>query len=380
MKEAPKMTVSLKEVATARDSKIFIYLPERIHRGHASWLPPIYMDEKKFFNPKKNPSFTSCDYRKMLAYKDGKPVGRIMGIINRKHNEMFGLKNVRFGYLECYNDQEVAHALIHDIENWGRQHGMNKMIGPFGFSDRDAQGFLIEGFEYEPVVDSACNFEFLPELVVNEGYVKDIDCVIYRYPVSNQYPEIFDRMYKRVLSKKAFQFLEFTARKQLRPYIVPVLQLVNEAFSDIYGFVPMDEVQMYDLANRYLPLLDPRFVKIVLKDGKMVAFMVSMPNPYRGIQKSRGRLFPFGVFHIMKAMRRADSINTMLGAVHPDCQKQGLDLFLGVSTIEAAKKAGMKNVDTHVVMEENVGMMDEFKRYGAYLIKKFRVYQKQLNN
>ena len=108
--------------------------------------------------------------------------------------------------------------------------------------------------------------------------------------------------------------------------------------------------------------------------------MVSMPNPYRGIQKSRGRLFPFGVFHIMKAMRRADSINTMLGAVHPDCQKQGLDLFLGVSTIEAAKKAGMKNVDTHVVMEENVGMMDEFKRYGAYLIKKFRVYQKQLNN
>jgi hypothetical protein len=374
------MTVSLKEVTTSRDAKLFIYLPERINKGRAAWLPPIYMDEKKFFDPKKNPSFSSCDYRKMIAYVDGKPVGRIMGIINRKHNEMFGLKNVRFGFLECYNNQDVAHALIKDIENWGKQHGMNKIIGPFGFSDRDIQGLLIDGFEYEPVVDSANNAEYLPVLVSNEGYAKDIDCVIYRYPVGSPLPEIFDRMYKRVLAKKAFKFLEFTARKQLKPYIVPVLQLVNDSFSGIYGFIPMDEEQMMDLAKRYLPLLDPRFVKVVLKDDKVVAFMVAMPNPYKGIQKSRGRLFPFGIFHIMKAMRSAESINTMLGAVHPDHQKQGLDLFLGISTIEAAKKANMKYVDTHVVMEENNDMMAEFKRYGAFLTKRFRVYQKQLTN
>jgi hypothetical protein len=372
------MTVSLKEVASAKDEKTFIYLPERIHRGHASWLPPIYMDEKKYFNPKKNPSFISCNFRKMLAFKDGKPVGRIMGIINRQHNEMFGLKNARFGFLECYNDQEVSHALIHDIEQWGRQHGMNKIIGPFGFSDRDIQGLLIQGFEYEPVVDSACNFEFLPELVTQEGYVKDIDCVIYRCPVDTKLPDIFERMYKRVLAKKAFQFVEFTAHKQLKPFIVPVLKTLNESFTGIYGFIPMDEVQMYDLAKRYLPLLDHRFVKLALKDNKVAAFMVSMPNPYRGIQKSRGRLLPFGIFHIMKSLRHAESINTMLGGVHPDFQKQGLDLFLGISTIEAAKNAGMKNVDTHVVMEENNDMMAEFKRYGAFLIKKFRVYQKQL--
>jgi|WetSurMetagenome_2_1015567.scaffolds.fasta_scaffold253881_1 hypothetical protein len=374
------MTVSLKEVKTARDEKLFVYLPEKIHKGHASWLPPVYLDEKKFFNPQKNPSFVSCDHRKMLAYKDGKPVGRIMGLINRKHNEMFGIKNARFGFLECYNDQEVAHALIKDIEQWGKQHGMTKIIGPFGFSDRDIQGLLIEGFEYEPVVDSACNFEYLPKLVEHEGYVKDIDCVIYRYPVSTKLPDIFDRMYKRVLAKKSFQFVEFTAHKQMKPYIVPALQMMNDSFSEIYGFIPMDEVQMMDLAKRYWPLLDHRFVKIAVKDGKVVAFMVSMPNPYKGIQKSRGRLLPFGILHIMNAMKHAETINTMLGAVHPDCQKQGLDLFLGVSTIEAAKKAGMKSVDTHVVMEENNDMMAEFKRYGAFLIKKFRVYQKQLKN
>jgi hypothetical protein len=372
------MAITLKEVTTAGQRKTFIYLPEKIHKGHASWLPPLYMDEKKYFDPDKNPSFRACDYRMMLAFKDNKPVGRILGIINRKHNEMFKITNVRFGFLECFNDPEVSHALISDIENWGKQKGMNKCVGPFGFSDRDIQGLLIEGFDYEPVVDSACNFEYLPELVTREGYVKDIDCVIYRTPVSTKLPEIFDRIYKRVLAKKTFQFMEFTKRKQLKTYIIPVLQLVNESFSEIYGFVPMDDVEMLDLAKRYLPLLDPRFVKLVLKEGKVVAFLVSMPNPYKGLQKAKGRLFPFGLFQILSALKHAQSINTMLGAVHPSCQKQGLDLFLGVSTLEAAKKAGIQNVDTHVVMEENNDMMAEFKRYGAFLIKRFRVYQKAI--
>ncbi len=373
------MAVTLKEVKTSKDFKAFIYLPEKIHKGHANWLPPLYADEKKYFNPQKNPSFSSCDYRMMLTYRDGRPVGRIIGIINRKHNEMMGLKNARFGFLECYNDREVAHTLINDIEVWGKQRGMNKIIGPFGFSDRDIQGFLVEGFEYEPVVDSACNFEYMPELVMNEGYVKDIDCVIYRYPLDKPLPEIFDRIYKRTLAKKTFQFLEFSSRKSMKPYIVPVLRLVNEAFTGIYGFVPMDEKEMFDLAKRYIPILDPKFVKIVTRNGSVVGFMVAMPNCYRGLQKARGRLFPFGLFHILHAMRHAESVNTMLGAVHPSCQKLGLDMFLGMSTIETARKAGMKSVDTHVVMEENNSMMHELQRYGAHLIKKFRVYQKSLN-
>ncbi|HEX7511266.1 MAG TPA: hypothetical protein VF335_08200 [Chitinivibrionales bacterium] len=152
------MTIVLREVTSKRDFNAFIYLPEKIHKGHSSWLPPIYSDEKKYFDPKKNPSFRPCEYRMMLAVKDNRPVGRILGIINRAHNEKHNLKNVRFGFLECHNDQEAAHALIDDIEQWGKSRGMDTCVGPFGFSDRDIQGLLIEGFEYEPVVDSACNF------------------------------------------------------------------------------------------------------------------------------------------------------------------------------------------------------------------------------
>ncbi|MBN2189418.1 MAG: hypothetical protein JW699_08180 [Chitinispirillaceae bacterium] len=372
------MDTTLREVTTAKDRKTFIYLPEKIHRAHSGWLPPLYSDEKKYFDPDINPSFRSCDYRMVLAYKNGRPVGRIVGIIHRKHNEMMGLKNARFGFLECYNDREAAHALISDIETWGKQRGMNRVVGPFGFSDRDIQGLLIEGFEYEPVVDSACNFEYLPELVTKEGYVKDIDCVIRRHPLDEPLPEIFDRIYTRVVAKKAFRFLEFTSRKEMKHFIVPVLQMVNEAFGGIYGFVPMDETEMVDLAKRYLPILDPKFVKIVTKDGKVVAFMVSMPNCWRGLQKAKGRLFPLGIFHVLHAMKHAESINTMLGAVHPDYQKQGLDIFLGLSTVATAKKMGMKNMDSHVVMEDNPGMNDVFQRYNARLIKRFRVYKKDL--
>jgi hypothetical protein len=336
------------------------------------------MDEKVFFDPKKNHSFHACDYRLILAYKDNVPVGRIMGIINHQHNEMMGIKNARFGFIECYNDPDVSHALISEIEKWGREKGMTKIIGPFGFTDREPQGLLIEGFEYEPVVDSACNYEYMPKLVEAEGYTKELDCVIYRYPLEKPLPEVMDKIYQRVISRKDIQFHNFTSKKQIKPWIVPVLRSVNESFKDIYGFVPMDEKEMHELAKKYMPIIDIEFVKVVTKGDEVIAFLVSMPNMYKGIQKSKGRLFPFGIFHILKAIKTAKSVNTMLGGIIPAFQKQALDLYISLTTIESAKKRGMTSVDTHVVMEENDDMMKEFKRYGAFLIKRFRVYQKAL--
>jgi hypothetical protein len=372
------MTITLRDVITKKDFKEFIYLPEKIHKDQKNWLPPIYMDEKKFFNPKKNLSFRGCDFRLILAFKDEKPVGRIMGIINNQHNEFFKIKNARFAYIDCFNDPEVSKKLIGEIESWAKQKGMNKIIGPYGFTDRDPQGLLIKGFEYEPVVDSATNPEYLPVLVEKEGYEKELDCVIHRYPLTIELPEIYQRIFQRVIAKKELQFLEFTKRNQLKKYIVPVLKAVNESFKDIYGFMPMDEPEMFELAKRYLPILDPKFVKIVTKGDKVVAFLISMPNLYKGIQLSKGRLLPFGIFHILRAMKTAKSINTMLGGVDPEFQKQGLDVFLFMTTIAAARKANMTSIDTHVVMEDNKDMMAETRRYGSFEIKRFRVYHKIL--
>ncbi len=372
------MALTLKEVQSKAELKEFIYLPEKIHKNHLNWLPPIYADEKKFFDPAKNLSFRGSDTRLVLAYQDNQPVGRIMGIIQHQHNKTFNLKNVRFSYIECYNDAEISHCLIKDIESWGKSLGMDKIIGPFGFSDRDIQGLLIKGFDSEPVVDAACNFEYLPELITREGFIKEMDCVIYRFLLTTKLPEIYDKIYDRITSRKDLTFHEFKNSKSLRQYIVPALKLVNDSFADIYGFVPMDEPEMQELANRYFPIIDPRFVKMVTKDSEVVAFLVSLPNLYRGIQKSGGHLFPFGIFYILRAMKTAKSVNTMLGGVNPKYQKQGLDAFLTLSTIKSARVAGMTSVDTHVVMEDNGDMMNEFKRYGATLHKLFRVFQKPI--
>lgn len=373
------MTLEVKEVITKKEYRIFIYLPEKIHKGHDSWLPPVYMDEKKFFDPKKNLSFRDCDYKMLLAFKNGEAVGRIMGIINHKYNKALNVNHARFSYLECYKDSEVSHALILEIEKWSREKGMNKLVGPFGFTDKDIQGVLIEGFAHEPVIDSACNFEFLPELIEREGFVKELDCVIYRFPLSTELPAIYKRIYERVTSKKEIQFKEFTSKRQFnKPLILAAFRMINDSFKDIYGFVPMDDAEMLDLAKRYLPVLDPRFVKMVMKNDEVIAFLVSMPNIYKGIQKSKGRLLPFGLFHILKAMKTAKTINMMFGAVSPAFQKQGLDIFLSMTTIHSAKQAGMSSIDTHVVMEDNDNMMSEMKRYGAFLLKKFRVYQKAI--
>ncbi len=373
------MSIILKEVLTKSDRKEFIYFPETIRKGDNTWLQPLYLDEKSYFDPSKNLSFRNIDYKQVIAYKDGKAVGRIMGIIQHEHNQLFNIKNGRFGFLECINDKEVATVLVKDIEKWAKSKGMDKIIGPYGFSDRDIQGVLIEGFDYEPVVDSATNPAYLPALIENQGYTKELDCVIFRFPLATELPEIYQKVYARVTSKKDLKFMEFTSRKQLKPLIIPVLNLVNESFKDIYGFIPMDEKEMMELAKRYMPILDPRFVKIVMKDDEVVAFLISMPNLYKGLQKAKGRLLPFGIIHILRAMKTAKTCNTMLGAVKPSYQKQGLDIFLSLTTINSAKKAKMTSVDTHVVMENNNDMMAEMKRYGAFLIKRYRVYQKTID-
>jgi hypothetical protein len=372
------MAIVLRDVSTKKEYRDFIHLPEKIHQGHEGWLPPLYMDENVFFDPQKNHSFSVCDHRLILAYKDDILVGRIMGIINRQYNEMRDVKNARFGFIETYNDQEVVHALISEIEKWGFEKGMTKVVGPFGFSDRESQGLLIEGFEFEPVIDSACNFEYMPKLVEKEGYTKELDCVIYRYPLANPLPETMNKIYDRITSRKDLEFLEFKNKRQLKPWIVPVLRAMNESFGDIYGFVPMDEIEMQEMAKKHLPVVDLDFVKVVAKEGRVVAFMISLPNMYKGMQKAKGRLFPFGFIHILRAMKSAKTINFMLGAVVPDHQKRGLDLYFTLSTINSAIKRKMTSVDTHVVMEENLAMMAEFKRYGGFLLKKFRVYQKEL--
>ena len=374
------MGIEIKEAKGRKDLRRFIYLPEKIHADHKNWVPPLYMDEWKYFSPKKNKAFSYCDTVLYLAYKDNKCVGRIMGIINKRYNEFKNEKAARFGYLESWKDKEVVKALLDYIESWAREKGMNSIIGPYGFTDQDPEGFLIDGFDSTVTVPNYYNFKWMPSFVEELGYEKDMDCVVYKIDVPKEIPEFYKRIRKRLERRGEFKILEFTKTKELKPWVNPVLRLMNECYSttNIYGYTPLGEDEMQDLAKRYLPLLNARFVKGVLREGELVAFIVGMPNPAEGIRKAKGRLFPFGLIKIMREIKKTKQLDLLLGGIKEEYRGRGLDAMMAINMLMSANEEGMEVMDTHHEMESNVKVRAEMERVGGQIYKKFRVYKKDL--
>jgi hypothetical protein len=374
------MSIEIREVASKKDFKTFILLPEKLNAGRPYWVHPVLMDDRKYFSPKKNKAFGYCDVTMLLAFKDGQAVGRIMGIINHRFNEHRGSQIARFGYIESIEDREVVKALVTKVETWAKAKGMTRIIGPYGFSDQDPEGFIIEGFANRATIATYYNTEWMPGYVEGLGYVKDADYFVYKVDVPKEMPELYKKIYERTMRRGNFRILEFRKRKELKPWIVPIFSLMNECYmaSNIYGYAPLSEKEMEDLAARYLPVVDPRFVKVVLKDDEPAAFIIAMPDMTAGIQKCRGRLFPFGFIHVLRAAKRTKQLDLMLGAIKEKYRGFGLDALMGFKTLEAAWEAGYEYMDTHHELEVNVRVRAEMERMGGKQYKKFRVYTKNL--
>jgi hypothetical protein len=302
-----------------------------------------------------------------------------MGILNKKYNEQHGLKNVSFFNLDCRDDLAIAHALIGFIEEWGKNRGMNKIVGPYGFSDKDPQGLQIEGFENLPVIVTPTNPPYLQHLVETKGYEKEVDCVSYKLNVPETIPSAYERIVDRLSQNTNIRLVEFKNKKELEPHILPALQLVNEAYAPLYGFSPMTEEEMRNLADQYLFVLDPEFVKVIVNaQGNTIAFGVGMPDISKGLQRANGKLFPFGFIHILNASRNAKQLNLMLGAVKLRYRGIGLVALLGKSMLASAHKRGFTLVDSHLILETNTLMRAEFEKVGGMIYKRYRVYQKHL--
>jgi hypothetical protein len=374
------MNVKIRTVESRLDLKTFIYLPEKIHRGRDKWVHPIYADEWVYFNPKKNTSFAFSDAVLFLAIKENKPVGRIMGIINRNYNELRNQKTARFSYLESYEDKEVVFALLQAVETWARQKGMTRVIGPYGFTDQDPEGFMIEGFEHGVTIASFYNMEWMPSMVEEYGYRKDIDWFVYKLDVPETMPEFYLKIYERAMRKGNYEIIELRKRKEIKPWIKPVLRLMNLCYieSEIYGYSPLTEKQMEELAASYLPVLDPRFIKAVKKDDEVIAFIIGMPDMTEGIRRARGRLFPFGFLKIIRAAKKTKQLDLLLGAIKPEYRGRGRDVLKGVKMIQSAQEAGFTTMDTHHEMESNVRVRGEMERMGGKIYKKYRAYQKDI--
>lgn len=368
----------LKEVKTRRDLQTFIRLPVQIHRRHTRWVPPLLSEEWKYFRPETNRAFLYSETLRLLAYRENRPVGRIMGIINRRYNEARGEQQARFGFLECREEQDVVHSLLGEVEDWARARGMSRVIGPMGFSDQDPEGFLMDGFEHEPSIGTYFNFEFMPGIVEKEGYEREMDYVVYRVDLPGELPAFYRKIAERAERRNVCNLLEFTRRREIKPLIRPVLALMNQCFQELYGYHALDEKEMDDLAKRFLPILDPRFVKIAASGKDIIGFNIAMPNLAEGFRRARGRLFPLGVFWLLRAARRTKQLDSLVGGIRSDFRGKGVDAMIGCATLASAIKAGFKFVDTHHELDYNLKVRGEMEKLGGRIYKRFRIFRKYL--
>jgi GNAT superfamily N-acetyltransferase len=372
------MEIKIKVVETPKDLKKFIYLPANLYKDNENWIPPIYSEEWKFFKASKNKALTYSETIKILAYNDGKAVGRIMGIINNKFNAAKKDKQARFFMLECVNDNDVASKLINFIEDWAREKGMTNIVGPLGFSDKDPQGCLVEGFEHRAVITAPYSLSYMQKLINNSGYVKNLDLLSYKIPVPETMPALYSKIFERISRNQDFKILHFKSRKELKPHIVPVFRIVNETYKDIYAFDKLSEKEMYELADRYINFLDPRFVNLIYKGDEPIAFIVSIPDMGIGIQKAKGKLFPFGFIKILGSAKKSSKLVLLLGAVKEEYRGIGLDVLLAYSVMKASIDNGIKVIDSHLILEVNTKMRAEVERVNGEIYKRFRIFKKDL--
>jgi len=356
---------------------MYTLLPYRLRRGDPSWVPPLLLDEKRTFSS-RNPATRYCQYAQWLARADdGRVVGRIAAIINHRYNELRQEHYGRFAELECPDDPEVAAGLLTAACDWARAAGMTGVMGPMAFTDQDPEGFLVEGFEERTSIATYQNQPYIPRLMTELGWQKHVDYVVYRVPVPDVLPRSYQVVQRR-LRGGPFELLEFTRRSQLKSMVQPILRLMNDTFTEIEGFAPLDTVEIEDLASRYLPVIDPRFVKVARDRNGLAGFVIALPDMTEGLMRSGGRLLPLGWLWLMRAARHARRLDLLLGGIRPDVRGRGVDVLMGTAMMNSARAAGFQYLDSHHELESNRGIRAEMEAMGGTVYKRFRIYRKEL--
>jgi hypothetical protein len=373
------LTIYIKEVTTKKDLNKFVNFQYKLYLGNKYFVPSIRNNLLKTFDLKSNPSFDFCDLRLWIAYKGKKVVGRVAAIVNRKYNQIKNEKFIRFGWLDFIDDREVLEELIKVVEKWGHELGLDKIHGPLGMTNFDPAGILIEGFAETATSSSTYNYPYYGKYIEELGFTKENDWVEYKIPVPSKTPEQLKRITKIVKEKYNLTVIRPETSEDLVKYGYGIFTLMNEAYRGLYTVLDFSEKQMDYYIKKYLPSLPPRYVSIVLSGEEVVAFGITMPSISKALQKSNGRLFPFGFIRILLALRKNNVVDLMLIAVKPDLQNKGINSIMFDELIPKFIEDGIDYVETNSEMESNVKVQSQWKFFEPRLTKRKRSYVKELN-
>ncbi|MCD4747485.1 MAG: GNAT family N-acetyltransferase [Bacteroidales bacterium] len=372
------MTIKIKEATNNADYKQFVNFQFNLYKNEKFWVPQIKKDEIKALKSETNPAFNFCKAKFWLAYKNGECVGRISAIINNMYNEKTGEKTGRFSKVEFIDDTEVSGKLFEVAEKWLKDMGMTKIHGPLGFTNLDNQGLLIEGFDYLPSIGSIYHLPYYKNHIDKLGYEKEIDWIEFRLSLAKEIPDKVTRISDIIIKRFGLKVIHFKTNKDIELYSKKIFNVLNDSFAELPYVVPFDNKMIEFYAKKYFKMLNPKFVKVIEKDEKLVAFIIGLPSLSKAMQKAKGKIFPFGFYHILKALKHPVEMDLLLTGVEPKLQKMGLSAILITELQKVLIEYGIKHVETTGIFETNHKAIQHWKNYDHIQHKRRRCFVKKL--
>ena len=375
--------IEIRKVSTKHELKQFIQFYYDLYRDSKQAVPYLYFDEKTTLRRDKNPSFECCEADYFLALRDGKVVGRIAAIINRRANEQWHGQQVRFGWFDFIDDQEVSKALLDAVAEWGRERGMTEMSGPLGFIDTDREGMLIDGFDELSTMYVNYNYPYYPKHIENMGgFRKDNDYVELRVKVPEDNNYKFHKIALMVEKRYGLRVHKFTRHELIDEGMGrEVFRLLNATYKDLYGFSQLSQQQIDKLVNDYIKIADLNLVTAVMDGDKMIGFGVTFSSFSRALQKTRdGRLWPFGWWHVLQILKRhrTDTVDLLLIGVLPEYRAKGANALIFDDLIQQFQRYGFKWAITGPQMESNEGVLAQWQYLDSEIIRRHRCYRKTI--
>ncbi|GMN05380.1 hypothetical protein MTsPCn5_07680 [Croceitalea sp. MTPC5] len=371
--------VTVKEATSKKDLKAFVKFPFTLYKNNDYWVPPIIKDELETFDKDKNPAFKTAEARFFLAVKNGEIVGRVAAIVNWIEVKEQKLKKMRFGWFDFVDDIAVSQALLDKVEEIGKTHDLEYMEGPVGFSNLDKVGVLIEGFDHIGTMITWYNHPYYQKHFEHHGFVKEKEYLENKFKAAAADPKLFAKA--NMLIKKRFQLREmnFTESAEIMPYVDQMFDLFNESYSKLASFVKITEVQKAYFKKKYISFINPEYIKFVVdKDDKLVAFAIVMPSFSKALQKAKGKLFPFGVFHLLHAKKHSKDVIFYLIGIHPDYQNKGVTAIIFNEFYKTFTEKGIINCIRTPELEENTAIRQMWKHFDPVTHKRRRTYRRAL--
>ncbi|HJD91777.1 N-acetyltransferase [Bacteroides coprosuis] len=378
------MSIEIKKVSSKKELKKFIRFNYELYKDNPYSVPDLYDDMLGTFDKNKNAAFAYCDADFFLAYKEGKLVGRVAALINKKANKIWNEKTVRFGWIDFYDDIEISKALLETVEKWGKERGMKKIQGPLGFTDFDAEGMLVDGFDQLSTMATIYNYPYYPVHLKELGFEKDVDWVEFKIYIPDAIPEKHKRISEIIQKKYDLKIKKYTSGKKIaEDYGQAIFELMNEAYQPLYGFAPLSQQQIDQYVKMYLPIVDLRMVTLITDSSdRLVAVGLSMPSLSEALQKAKGKLFPFGWFYLLKALffkKRAKMLDLLLVAVKPEYQNKGVNALLFADLIPIYKKLGFQYAESNPELELNDKVQAQWTYFNTEQHKRRRAFTKKLD-